>query len=464
MLPMRSIPFKMICLVGMNDDAYPRQSRKLGFDLMLKHPRPGDRSRRKDDRYLFLEAVLSARKALYISYVGRSRQDNTRIPPSVVVSELLDYIEQGFTCTSGAIRERIVMEHRLQAFNPVYFRGSDRFFSYSEENYDAACSTLQTHQGPPPFVASRISSPSDEWRSLKVEQFVRFFAHPIRFLLKERLGIGLERTSMIPENSEPFLVQGLDRYQIEQMLLAKRLTGWQMQEYLPAMKASGQLPHGAVGECMYRSLSRDVEDFARLVQDTIQSGPLDPVDVNVQCGGFHLAGRITNIFQTGVVHYRYTKLKARDHLRIWIIHLLVNGFAPEGYPRQSILLGKGEAWTYGPVEFKPILELLLEIYLDGLSKPVHFFPESSFGYAQALIEKGQSEDMALQKALAIWNGSEFSRGEREDESHRLCFGKTIPLDDSFRQMALISFEPLLRTREKLNLVGFVHNRNTGIRE
>ncbi len=51
MLPMRSIPFKVICLLGRGHDAYPRQERTPGFDLMAERPRTGDRSRRKDDRY-----------------------------------------------------------------------------------------------------------------------------------------------------------------------------------------------------------------------------------------------------------------------------------------------------------------------------------------------------------------------------------------------------------------------------
>ncbi|MGD8369510.1 MAG: exodeoxyribonuclease V subunit gamma, partial [Desulfobacterales bacterium] len=49
LVPMRSIPFKVICMVGMNSGAFPREDRPLGFDLMAKDPRPGDRSRRDDD-------------------------------------------------------------------------------------------------------------------------------------------------------------------------------------------------------------------------------------------------------------------------------------------------------------------------------------------------------------------------------------------------------------------------------
>ncbi len=147
MLPMRSIPFRVICLLGMNDDAYPRQTKPLGFDLIARNPRPGDRSRRKDDRYLFLEAILSVRDKLHISYVGRNIQDNSIRPPSVLVSELLDYIEEGFAVPGETIRQHIVTKHRLQAFNPDYFRDNDKsqhhskvkgLISYSRENCEAA--------------------------------------------------------------------------------------------------------------------------------------------------------------------------------------------------------------------------------------------------------------------------------------------------------------------------------------
>jgi exodeoxyribonuclease V gamma subunit len=140
MLPMRSIPFRVICLLGMDGEAYPRQSKPLGFDYMARYPRRGDRSRRNDDRYLFLEAILSARERLYISYVGQSIQDNSAIPPSVLVSELIDYVEQGFEIPGGPIRDHLLTRHRLQAFSPEYFKNHHKLFTYSEETID--CGTL----------------------------------------------------------------------------------------------------------------------------------------------------------------------------------------------------------------------------------------------------------------------------------------------------------------------------------
>jgi exodeoxyribonuclease V gamma subunit len=150
MLPMRSIPFKVIALVGMGSRAFPRTQRPAGFDLIASHPRPGDRSAREEDRYLFLEALLSAREKLYISYVGQSIRDNSEIPPSVVVSELIEAVDQSFTLgpRGDGILDHICIRHKLQAFSPAYFDGTPGLFSYSEENLKALKSRQAATQAP----------------------------------------------------------------------------------------------------------------------------------------------------------------------------------------------------------------------------------------------------------------------------------------------------------------------------
>ncbi|MFC1816392.1 exodeoxyribonuclease V subunit gamma, partial [Thermodesulfobacteriota bacterium] len=193
MLPMRSIPFRVIGLVGLNSDAFPRESRSLGFDLIARNPKPGDRSRRNDDKYLFLEALLSARDKLYISYEGQSIQDNTLIPPSVLVSELLDYIKSGF----GVPEDQIVTHHPLQAFSLKYFNGDGPLFSYSKENLLAAtslCDNDRATQNPTPFISSRLSVTSEElndFKQINIDDLCAFFNNPTKFILQRRLDIYL---------------------------------------------------------------------------------------------------------------------------------------------------------------------------------------------------------------------------------------------------------------------------------
>src|SRR4029077_18271246 len=119
--PARSIPARLICLLGMDDEVFPRRLHRTQFDLMLQK-RLGDPSARGDERYAFLETLISAGDALYLCHVGRSIVHNEEIPPSVVISELFDYLDQGFRFPgSVSARKYLKIEHPLQAFSPLYF-------------------------------------------------------------------------------------------------------------------------------------------------------------------------------------------------------------------------------------------------------------------------------------------------------------------------------------------------------
>ena len=120
LMPMRAVPFEVVCLLGMNDGDYPRRSPRSDFDLMglPGQARPGDRSRRDDDRQLMLEALLSARRVLYISWAGRSARDNSLQPPSVLVSQLRDYLAAAWR---GPVLAARTTEHPLQPFSRQYF-------------------------------------------------------------------------------------------------------------------------------------------------------------------------------------------------------------------------------------------------------------------------------------------------------------------------------------------------------
>ncbi|MFH0813983.1 MAG: exodeoxyribonuclease V subunit gamma [Pseudomonadota bacterium] len=450
MLPMRSIPFKVIGLIGMNNDAYPRQSKPLSFDLLAQHPQLGDPSRRNDDRYLFLEALLSARKKLYVSYVGQSIQDNSVIPPSVVVSELLDYIEMGFTTSGAAILDQAVAKHRLQAFSPEYFKKSEKLFSYSEDNCQAARFSLEARKAPMPFIAQGLSEPGTEWRTVDVDALCRFFANPARFLLNQRLGIYLEERGAVISDKEVFDLEGLEKYELEQLLLEKSLLGYDLRKFFPVIKASGKLPPGTVGECLYERWRANVEDFTALVREHVAGKTLTPLDIDLRVSGFQITGRIGTLFIEGLVHYRYAKIKPKDLLKLWLQHLILTSRGADDYSKTSMLIGLNQkgaesVWRYGPVgNSKETLKRFLEYYWEGLSQPLHFFPDSSWEYARLVLAKGRTEDQAISSARETWNGTEYNRGEGEDPYYQLCFGKIDPLDSAFKRIAKEIFELLLR--------------------
>jgi len=459
MLPMRSIPFKVICLVGMNNDAYPRQSKLLSFDLMAQNLQPGDRSRRDDDRYLFLEVILSARKTLYISHVGQSIRDNSLIPPSVLVSELLDYIEQGFEISGNSILASIVTKHRLQSFSPEYFKKNENLFSYSRENLRVAQGMMEDRREPAPFISRGLSDPAlQEWKRVDLDDLCGFFGNPSKFLLERRLRIYLRENASILEEREAFDINGLEKYLLEENLIKRRLEGRNLKDFFPSTRAVGLLPHGTVGECTYEGLSRGVEGFAEKIAPYMKEKALEPLDVDFPIAGFRITGCIRSIYPERLVQYRYAGVKPKDRVKVWIYHLVLNTIKADHYPRISMLAGlmpKGKdsewvAWEYPSMENgEAILEDLFEKYRAGLVMPLHFFPGSSWEYARLLLEKSKSEEDALRNAGNTWEGSDYSRGECEDPYYQLCFGNTEPLDSEFQLIAEEVFGPLLQHQEEI---------------
>jgi exodeoxyribonuclease V gamma subunit len=464
MLPMRSIPFRVICLLGMDSEAYPRPSSPLGFDLMARYPKRGDRSRRNDDRYLFLETVLSARDRLYISYVGQSIQDNTAIPPSVLVSELIDYVEQGFEVPDGDILTHLRTKHRLQAFSPEYFKGPSKLFTYAVEHFEIAGISAGARKEPEPFVVAGLSEPDRNWRKVDLRSFCAFFSNPAKFLLNRRLGIHLEEATSLMEEREPFEVQTLERYLLEQDMVRRLIRGGGMKEGLALSAASGRLPHGPVGRCIYGDLSPGVERFARDLLTFINGEALDTLDFQVPVGPFSVAGSLDHVFKDNAVHYRYARLKGKDFIVGWIHHLVLNMLRPKGLPRDTLIAGlsmkRGRQRERAYYRFEPVeraetlLQALLNRYWEGLRRPLPFFTESSWAYAGDRLAKGKAPALSLETARKTWQGSGWDkggRGECEDPYYERCFRSRDPLDSAFEDLAVEVFGPLLESLSEVSM-------------
>lgn len=445
LLPMRSIPAKMICLLGMNG-TFPRRDKRLGFDLIAARPRPGDRSRRKDDRYLFLEALLSARETFIISYVGRSIRDDSAIPPSVVVSELLDYIEQGF----APQQERIVTEHRLQPFSPAYFQGTD-LFSYSAEHCRAARSLAGPKEPPAPFSAGPLPEADAAWRSVALADLAAFLRHPARFFVRRRLRFTLPGEEETAEDVENFALPPLERYGLGRQLLEDGLAGGDPEQLYATVRASGRLPYGNVGAVQFRDVSSGVRRFLDDTRPYLMAEKRPPLDVDLSVGDFRLTGRIDGLRNCGRVAGRFASLTGKDFLEAWVYHLVLNCVAPEGFPRETMLLGREDYRCFRPLaEAGEVLTAVLTAYWAGLHRPLPLFPDASWKYADASLRQGKGTQEALRAARTVWEGNEFARGEGENGYFSLCFGKADPLaGEEFPALAAEVFGPLLAYQEKL---------------
>jgi len=435
MLPMRSIPFKVIALIGMNDGLFPRQSCPPGFDLISRAPRPGDRSLRQEDRYLFLEAILSARQRLYISYTGQSIKDNSTVPPSTLVSELLDYLQRNYETDGGRLQQQLLTSHRLQPFSPDYFSGTQGLRSYSRENFTALSLKQAAAVAERPFIAEELPAPPAEMLAVSLQSLLSFYANPAAFLLRHRLGIRLEEPAAPLQERESFTTAGLDAYGLKQAILERAVGGGNTAELLPLAMARGILPPAPYGELIFARLVAQAADLAAAVScSSAVAERLAPLDFELHLGDFRLSGRLDGILSAHLLRYRCAPLGGKDQVRFWIEHLLLNRLDREGYPHSSRLV-----MTDGTVVLQPCadsgacLQQLLELYREGLQRPLKFFPGSSLAYVKA----GRLED-----AARVWNRERFP--ESGDRSYRLCFGDTCPLDDDFARVSRAVFGAYLR--------------------
>ena len=208
----------------------------------------------------FLRRCFRRATVFYVSYVGQSIKDNSALPPSVLVSELLDYLDRAFEVPRGKrAKEFLVTKHRLHPFNVDYFsRADERLFSYSVDNCRAGEMARGTRSQPRMFVSNPIAEPEDEWRTVDLASLIAFFRNPTQFFIKKRLGINLSAGAGMLEEREPFALDSLAQYQIEENLLAKALSGRELEREIPLILASGRLPHGHYGTTSSRESSATI--------------------------------------------------------------------------------------------------------------------------------------------------------------------------------------------------------------
>ncbi|MBR9982380.1 MAG: exodeoxyribonuclease V subunit gamma, partial [Desulfatitalea sp.] len=441
MLPMRSIPARVICLLGMNHDAFPRQDREPGFNLIGLAPRPGDRSRRGDDRYLFLETLISARQALYLSHIGQNIQDNASIPPSVVVDELVEYVTEGF----GIPTNRLVTRHPLHGFSPAYFDGSHpELFSYCEENRAAAEQPATDSEemlfGNPPLPA-----PAEQWRQCGLDQLSAFCIHPVRFLMEQRLGVFFRMTADTLEDRESFDLNALDRYHYHQQLLKNIQAGVSDHTTYAVARATGQLPHGNVGRVRYRQLGGEVRQFLHVMQDYLPTDRPHSNHLDIDLPPFSVHGTIDQLYTQARIVVRMGKIRPKDLLEVFLRHIAMQMLPGQSFPATSILVGREEALQWGPMDPKSAAAMLgvyLDLYWQGIQHPLPFFCNSSYVYAHQRLIKEKSKKAALAAAFSTWSGTAYTDGEAADPYLNRCFARQNPLTEDFETLALAVFEPI----------------------
>lgn len=440
LVPMRSIPFRVVCLLGMNDGNYPREDRPPTFDLMAREGyRRGDRSKRNDDRYLFLEALISAEDTFYVSYEGRGIRDNKEKPPSVLVGELLDYLDRAFD-------HDVVTHHPLQPFSPEYYqREHPGFITYRRQWFDA----LVSPSPEVPFIGEPLA-PDPELALTSIDQLKQFFRHPARTFLRARLGIYIGDDEEELGDAEPFELDGLERFGLAEETLGAMMAGRDPAQIHADAVASGHIMPGDMGT---RQFDRILER-ATMIQDAFrQITSEDPTPLKGECvlgNDVRLTGTLANVYGSTIVNFRPATLHKRQVLSAWIDHLFVNAIAGASVTKllsigQSSDLDVPRIDTLTALEQDEAIERLTDLarlYEQGMTQPLPLLPETSHAYLESLNKHG-SWSKAAERALSHWE-RDSPAAEGMDPNYTRLFSFPRDFDETFVQLARRVFDPVLQ--------------------
>ncbi|WP_449428017.1 exodeoxyribonuclease V subunit gamma [Rhodanobacter umsongensis] len=436
LVPQRSIPFRVVCLLGMNEGQFPRPGNDAGLNKILSQPRRGDRDTRSEDRYLFLEAMMSARDVLHISFVGEGVRDGKPRNPAAPLAELLQFLDEQHTIADNEHADRPwYIRHPLQPFDARYYerdahgqpRHDPRLFSY-----DPAFLAAPSAADVPRFLGETISTPkATATGEITLGALRRYWRDPAKDALLRGHGISLQALDGIGWPDREPLETGLDRIErVDHRLLLETLAAGRSE--LPAeppawLARSGMLAGGAIGAQTYAQLRDALQGLLDNAQPLFAGGAAQPLAqaIDLDLGdGLRLTGVVDRVFRGadgGLLLFdaqpgRAAGLKEMLAFYIdWAALRLSHADAVHGDYLEPTS-GNGKARSSGlldPIRAQDAAQLrhglrrLIDAYRSAEQQPLLFFPRTAQAYATS------EPEARLGKAAAAWAGDDFNGGERD---------------------------------------------------
>ena len=442
----QTFPAKVVCVVGMNDGAFPRSPKPTSFDpLAADDVRRGDRNVRDEDRLAFLEALLAARRCFLVSYTGRGLRDDAAIPPSVVIDEFRHYLARRFKGVEFEFR------HPLQPFSRRYFAApaagaEPPLFSYSRSMLAAARAEAGgAGDAPRRFLARTpdVATPD----TVNLDALATFFQAPTKAFLRERLGLRLETDDVALAEEEPFRLDALSNWQLQSRIRELGTQGVAAAQQAALMVASGALPQGTLGGIAREDAQAANEKLDEALAEHAAAMNAPPLDIDVRIEGWALTGTLENADAEAsrMLFWRIGEVRARHKIAAWLRLLAWAASADGELPRHwtcCLGLTKGvvtRQWLRAPSppEARRELGKWLEAWRQGQSELLPLLPEASLVRA-SILKKGEQDE-----ENARWSGGEFP-----DAYEALVYAEGMDLGKPFKELAETLLLPLVGASHK----------------
>ncbi len=444
LVPLRSVPFEVVCLVGMSEDAFPRSDDRPSFDRARDEHRPGDRNKRDDDRHSFLQALLCARARLIITYSAPATSLRTGANASPVVWELRETVNEYYRAEdAGELLEPIV--HPLDAFDPRYFGAGDLPQSFSER-YAEIARTVATRPIPRPRI-ELVAPIGDPASTLSVGELTSWLWNPMAAFIEEILGARFGSAELYEPTGALTDLSPLNASSVGNEALRAGLQSDALEAYL---RASPEFPDGSWGALERRRLNQEIEAVHAKERGLLGGEAVRPELLDVGVAGTTLAARLDGVGGEYRVVSRFTKAGRRAELATWVEHLLMQ-CSDGSLPETTHLVLRGDQSSAKVVSFEPVreprqeLEALIQLHRSSRERPLPLLERASRAFADAFEDGAEKAFKAAQKALV---------GQRQwDERLAFVLGPEDPFTDmefaeAFQRAALAVYRPLLKHRSE----------------
>lgn len=423
MVPMRSVPHRVVCLVGLDDTVFPRIGVVDGDDALAREPMTGERDIRSEDRQLLLDAISAATDKLVVTYTGANEYSGQPRPPAVPLAELLDALDR---TTEAPVRAAVVVRHPLQPFDirnvvPGELGVPGEPFTFDTSVLAPASITGGQRPEQPDLLAGPLpTAPADD---VTLSDLTRFFGNPVKgFFTALDLALPWEVEGI--EDAMPVEIDSLQEWTVGQRLLTDMLAGMDPERAGQAEWRRGTLPPGRLGWRKANEIRDQATELARAAA-VHRVGAPRAHDLDVDLGdGRRLTGTVSAVFGNRLVEVTYSKLDAPHLLRAWIPMVALSAAYPGQWAgvcigRQRRRVGVAER-VLGPPLQDPVgvLRELVAIYDAGRREPIPLPIKTSHAWAVARRSRQDPRNEAWSK----W------RYERADPAIERVWGREPELD------------------------------------
>jgi exodeoxyribonuclease V gamma subunit len=461
MVPMRSVPHRVIVLLGLDEETFPRSGVTDGDDLLARPPRrPGERDPRSEDRQLLLDAVCSAGEHLIVLYTGADERTGAEVPPAVPVAELLDALDGvAIAPGGGSVRAFVTTRHPLQPFDPRNFgvgtvTSGPRPVSFDTAALAGARALLRPRTLPRPLVPGPLAPPRTD--DVELADLAEFLLHPARGFLKQRLDVQARSWYREPALAVPIELNDLDQWDVGERVLAAHLRGLDLDEALRLEDRRGAMPPGDLAVRVRSRIRARVDAIASAARGDLATGD-GTADIDVLLpGGRRLTGTVTGLHGDARVRVSYSTLGPKHRLSAWVDLLaLCAGDPDRGWMAVTVARRKDDGSRHvlpgvDPQTALTVLADLVALRDEGLCEPLPMALKTTWAYAD-VRRRGPSEPVvraAREAARKAWEGNDWGPGERADAEHVLLWADDWPLGDRseqrFDELALRLWAPVLR--------------------